>query len=145
MMANKLCFVFYGEPVAQGRPRFTTGCGYARAYDPEKSRKYKEQIKREAVEQMAGRPPLEGALVMRVRIYRSMPSAFSRKKVELAENGLLRPTTRPDMDNYLKGVKDALNGVCWKDDSQIVAYAEPFGKYYGKYPRVELEVWEVEG
>ena len=77
--------------------------------------------------------PLEGALVLQVRVYRSIPKAFSKKKADMAERGLLRPETRPDMD-----------GIFWKDDSQIVAYAEPFGKYYSRKPRVEVAVWRLE-
>ena len=30
------------------------------------------------------------------------------------------PTARPDADNYLKSAKDALNGIVWKDDAQVV-------------------------
>jgi len=143
-MISRIEFVFYGEPVAQGRPRFTMRSGYARAYDPEKSRRYKDALRQEVKDRMAGRAPLEGALVLQVRIYRSIPKAFSKKKADMAERGLLRPETRPDVDNYVKGIKDALNGICWKDDSQIVAYAEPFGKYYSREPRVEVAVWRME-
>lgn len=61
--------------------------------------------------------------------------------------GLLRPTTKPDVSNVIKGVEDALNGVWYKDDSQIVAYGK-VGKWYSDMPRVEItmEVLElVEG
>lgn len=29
------------------------------------------------------------------------------------------PITRPDVDNYAKSIKDALNGMAWKDDSFV--------------------------
>jgi len=35
-------------------------------------------------------------------------------------NKTKRPTGRPDLDNLLKGVMDALSGVLWSDDSQVV-------------------------
>lgn len=40
-----LKFIVPGEPCAQGRPRFTTIGGYARAYDPAKSKNYKSFVK----------------------------------------------------------------------------------------------------
>lgn len=134
--------VIYGDPVAQGRPRFSTAGGFARAYDPAKSRDYKDYIRLAAAEQMRGIPPLEGALALSVRVYRPMPKAFSRKKAAEAEQGALQPTTKPDLDNYVKGIKDALKNICWRDDGQIVAYREPFGKFYSATPRVEVDVWE---
>ncbi len=67
---------------------------------------------------------------------------MSKKRAVAAERGEIRPTTKPDLDNYLKAIKDALKGICWRDDSQVVAYREPFGKYYSAKPRVEVDVLE---
>ncbi len=136
--------VMYGEPVAQGRPRFTTRGGYPRAYDPAKSRNFKERLSLDAQRQMDGREPLQGALELSIRVYRGIPKSFSKRKRAAAEGKEIQPTTRPDIDNYVKGVKDALTGVCWNDDSQIVNYIEPFGKYYSETPRVEVTIREVE-
>jgi Holliday junction resolvase RusA-like endonuclease len=45
------------------------------------------------------------------------------------------------VDNYLKGVKDALKGVIWKDDSQVV---EVFArKRYSARPRIEVKIKEL--
>lgn len=134
--------VIYGEPVAQGRPKFTTQGGFARAYDPAKSRDYKDYVKLAAASQMKGRPPLEGALELSVRVYRTIPKSFSQKKAAQAEQRTLLPTTKPDLDNYIKGIKDALKGICWQDDSQVVSYVEPTGKYYSITPRIEVTVKE---
>lgn len=135
----------YGNPVAQGRPRFSTAGGFARAYDPDKSRDYKDYIRLAAAKQMAGRPPLEGALSVSVKVYRPIPKNMSKKRSAMAEAGEIRPTTKPDLDNYVKGIKDALKSICWQDDSQIVAYKEPFGKYYSATPRIEIEVEIYDG
>lgn len=134
--------VIYGEPVAQGRPRFSTAGGFVRAYDPAKSKDYKDYVRLAAASEMKGRAPYDGALALSVRVYRSMPKSFSKKKQALAEAGKIKPITKPDMDNYIKGIKDALKSVCWKDDSQIVTYREPFGKFYSETPRIEIEVME---
>jgi Holliday junction resolvase RusA-like endonuclease len=47
---------------------------------------------------------------------------------------------RPDIDNYAKAILDALNGVMWADDGQIVQLTA--SKSYGE-PRVEIEIQEV--
>ncbi|MFD2116370.1 RusA family crossover junction endodeoxyribonuclease [Paenibacillus yanchengensis] len=130
-------FTVYGEPVAQGRPKFTTAGGFARAYDPKKSRDYKDYVKIAAAE-YAPSELLEGPLAVMIIAYRSIPKSFSKRKTAAAEAGEIYPTTKPDADNYLKGVKDALKGVMWKDDSQVVdAYAR---KRYSSRPRIEVKI-----
>ncbi len=126
-----------GIPVAQGRPKF----GKGHAYDPQKSRDYKAYVALMASNQM-NTPPMKEALRLTVKIYRPMPKNFSKKKQAAAEDGDIRPMTKPDLDNYIKGVKDALNGIVWADDSQVVEYG-PSGKWYSDQPRVEIWVKEV--
>lgn len=38
--------------------------------------------------------------------------------------------TKPDLDNLLKSLQDALTGVLWKDDALIFSYGAGTGKYY---------------
>ncbi len=79
---------------------------------------------------------------MVVNVYRPIPKSFSKKKTAAAEAGQIRPTTKPDADNYVKGIKDALNKVIWKDDSQIVSVT--VAKFYSQRPRIEVKVQELE-
>ena len=135
-------FTIPGEPVPQARPRLSkTGI----AYTPEKSRRYKEYIRLLASAKMAGKTPLEGPLCLSVRVYRSVPKSRSKKWQTEAKTGKERPIQKPDLDNYIKAVQDGLNGIVWHDDSQIVTYGAPFGKFYddGGGPRVEVMVWEL--
>jgi Holliday junction resolvase RusA-like endonuclease len=133
-------FSVYGEPVAQGRPRASTQGGFVRMYDPAKSRDYKDYVRLAAAEYA---PPslLAGPLAVMVIAYRSIPKSFSKKKAAAAEAGEIYPTSKPDADNYLKGVKDALKGVMWVDDSQVVdAYAR---KRYSFRPRIEVTIRQL--
>ena len=134
-------FTIYGEPVAQGRPRATTIAGRARMYDPSKSRGYKEYVKL-AASDYAPATLLEGPLVLEIKIYRCIPKKLNKREQVQAEAGILRPTTKPDVDNYVKGIKDALNKVIWKDDSQIVSITA--GKFYSQKPRIEVKVQALE-
>ncbi|ONK21210.1 hypothetical protein BLX87_23055 [Bacillus sp. VT-16-64] len=133
-------FTIPGEPVAQGRPRASTRNGKVRMYDPAKSKNYKTFVQLVA-RQHAPKKPLEGAVSMTVKIYRPMLKGFSMKRRNEAEAGLYRPITKPDNSNYLKGIEDALNGVIYHDDSQIVT--SKVEKYYSYNPRVEIRVEEV--
>ena len=133
-------FTIYGEPVPKGRPKFTVRGGYAIAYTPKKTREAETNLRVQALPFKPDKP-LEGAIILTVTIYRSIPKSFSKKKIEMAENGILRPVTRPDVSNYLKGIEDAFNKIMWNDDSQIVRIIA--GKYYSNRPRIEIEIQEV--
>lgn len=128
-----------GIPVAQGRPRANIIAGHAHVYDPGKSRDYKRQVRYAAQKQLGDKPPLEGPLRLCVEFYRDIPRSWSKKKQIQANAGVVRPTSKPDLDNYVKAVKDALKGVCWLDDSQVVEYG-PTGKYYSDKPRIVVTV-----
>lgn len=107
-------------------------------FDPDKSKDYKTYVKL-AASQYAPKTLLGGGLGLMVDIYRPIPKNFSKKKTEEAENGIIRPITKPDADNYVKGVKDALKNVIWKDDSQVVELH--VNKWYSTKPRVEVKCW----
>lgn len=133
----------HGEPVAQGRPRFAHRGSFTTAYDPPKSARYKSTIQKELQPLIANKDfkPFDGPCSLELRIYRYIPKSFSRKKQFAAANGEIRPTTRPDTDNYVKGILDALNGIVVKDDSQIVDVVAQ--KFYSDTPRIEVVVSEL--
>lgn len=130
-------FTIYGEPVAQARPRFNSFT--KRAYDPAKSSNFKKYIRCEALKYKPTKL-LEGSLHLTVAIYRSMPQ-MSKKKAELALSEKLKPITKPDLDNYVKSIKDALKGIMWQDDSQVTDMVVK--KRYTDKPRVEVEISEA--
>jgi len=136
--------VIYGKTVPQGRARFKhIKCKDGReldiAYDPTKSRDFKALVYEEALK-VKPIKPFEGEVGISVVVFRAMPKDFSKKKQQMAINGEISPITRPDWKNYFAGIEDALKGVMWKDDSQVVDVSG--GKRYSDIPRVEIEVWE---
>lgn len=130
-------FTVYGEPVAQARPRASAVNGHVKMYDPQKSKDFKRYV-RLVASQYAPSSLLEGPLYLEVKVYKPSLKSFSKKKAQKAEQGSLRPISKPDVDNYVKGVKDACNKVIWKDDSQVVDLH--VSKWYSEKPRVEVTV-----
>lgn len=106
------------EPRPMPRPRFANG----RTYTPQEFVDYKEQVKASAVKAMDGVQPLKGELKCVMRFFRK----FNRSSRRFG-----------DCDNLFKAVADALNGICYEDDSQIVVASVE--KHVDKEnPRVEV-------
>ena len=138
--------VLTGDPVAAGRPKFRNihtkaGNSFVSAYTPAHMRKWQTDLRYRAQEEMKGRIPFAGELAVTMSVFLPIPQSMSKKKTLLAQEGSLRPLTRPDLDNYIKQL-DALNGVCWKDDSQIVSLVG--NKWYSDRPRVEITIEPIE-
>lgn len=135
---NQIELIVYGNPVAQGRPRFSRQGGFVKAYDPIQSKSYKQLIRLE-LQPLLSNPdfkPIDQACCLNLKVFRAIPKSFSQKKREEALLRYIRPTTKPDIDNYVKGVLDALNGTVLKDDSVV---CEIFArKFYSERPRIEV-------
>lgn len=89
-----------------------------------------------------GQPRLEGALMLELNLYFSIPKSTRKKDLPAMRTGGIRPVKRPDLDNCLKAVCDALNGIAYKDDSQIVGAVVQ--KFYSDEPRAEIEIKKLE-
>lgn len=135
---NHIEFFVRMEPVAQGRPKFSTAGGFAKAYDPKKSRDAKSYIRLAAAEALEGQAPLEGPLVVNITTIRPVPKSASQRKIKEMLAGAIVPITKPDVSNYVKLVEDALNGVAWLDDSQIVDSVS--SKRYGTVPGFHVNI-----
>ncbi|MDR6555459.1 RusA family crossover junction endodeoxyribonuclease [Paenibacillus qinlingensis] len=130
-------FIVYGEPVAQGRPRAgKTKSGDVVMYDPGKSKNYKKYVSAVA-SQYKPRELIESPVSLTVKVYRPIPKSFSKADKYKALQGVLRPKSKPDLSNYIKGVEDALEGILVRNDSQVVDYGES-GKWYSDDPRIEI-------
>ena len=139
---RRILMTLYGNPVAQGRPRFSRQGGFVKTYDPIKSKAYKALIRLELQPLLAkpGFRQCENPCRVHLLICRAIPSGFSQKKRKEAIEAKIRPTTRPDTDNYIKGILDALNGTVLKDDSIVCEINA--GKIYSDKPRIEVMVEE---
>ena len=126
--------VIDGEPKGKARPRITkTG----HAYTPKSTHDYEKLIALAFKNKYKNVEPTRRSLKVIMTAYFKMPKSWSKKKCELALKGEIRPTKKPDADNIGKMV-DALNGIAWHDDSQIVEHT--IIKWYSDEPRLEIKV-----
>ena len=116
-MTFQLIFSVEGDPVGKQRPRFTkTG----RTYTPKKTSEYEATIKAQALSAMGPAEPLETPVAVYIYINHAIPSSYSKKRKEACLNRLERPK-KPDLDNVAKAYLDAMNGIVYRDDVQVVS------------------------
>ena len=110
-----MIFTITGEPRGKQRPRVTTRGGYAHAYTPTETTAYEKRIKYGYV--MQGGSKIDGAVRLEVWAFMQIPKSASKKHAAELEGTPC--TKKPDADNILKIVMDALQGTAYCDDKQI--------------------------
>lgn len=133
-------FTVPGVPVGKARPRVTLRGGRVWAYTPAKTRVYEEEVR--SVARLVFGKPLLGPLGADLTLCFPVPASWSRTKKSLALQGQIRPTGKPDCDNAIKGIFDAMNGVAYKDDSQVVLLTAE--KKYAERPCAHVRIWQLE-
>ena len=134
----QIMFTVYGEPVAKGRPRFSTRGKFPVAYTPEKTKAYEFEVGMMALAAMGGTKPLEGALEAFIYITYAVPESYSKKRLEACLSGLEKHTKKPDLDNVIKSVIDGMDKIVFDNDSQITSIHAT--KVYGEVEKVEVMV-----
>jgi Holliday junction resolvase RusA-like endonuclease len=122
-----------GQPVPKHRPRIVKG--WRMINDP-RSTEHEELIRRYVIAEKRRVSLCEGPVSLSVEFFLAPPASWSGKKKQQAYDGIIRPTSRPDLDNYIKMVMDALNGIVWKDDAQVVSIEASKCYYHTGYTRI---------
>lgn len=117
---KKIIFSVFGTPVGKQRPRLTNRGGFARAYTPKKTQDYEALVRKCYLETERYRDNYVGAVEINVKIENLPPASTPKSKKERLMQGEWK-LTKPDIDNVLKSILDALNGIAFKDDSQVVS------------------------
>ena len=134
-------FKYRGEAVGKGRPRVTRRGGKIHTYTPEKTRLFEDAIRFELLASTCEAMPIYDAgipLKAEVKIGTKIPSSYSKKKKQKCLDGEIAPTKKPDVDNILKAIFDAMCGFAMADDSQIVEVIAE--KLYVEAPFVEVTI-----
>lgn len=123
-----------GQPQGKGRARFGNG----RTYTPAKTVAYEGLIALAGQQAMRDRPLIEGPVYLIVTAIFGVPKSWNAKRKAKASSGLEWHTAKPDADNIFKACGDGLNGIVWKDDSQV-AFSK-IVKQYGDTPGLDILV-----
>lgn len=126
-----------GIPIAKGRPRLSKHG----TYTPQKTVNYENLVQLCYMDQGEGKK-LEGALQMVIDLYFPIPKSYSKKRVEAIKEMEELHTKKPDIDNCIKSITDALNRFAYDDDSQIVGITAR-KHYTTEEPRSVVTIAEV--
>jgi len=141
-----ISFIVHGQPQPAGSKkafqwRARDGrSGTSVVDDNPKASSWKKVVAQIAREHYQG-PLLEGPLAVEFIFCRVRPKAHFRTNGEVKPNAPAYPTTKPDALKLARGVEDALTGVIYRDDSQIVT--ERLCKRWGPSAYVEIVITEA--
>jgi len=132
-------FFIPGAPVPQARPRFSNRGKFTVAYDPKQCVDYKSWVKVCALEAMAK--------IGMTMVAREIPLVLSlminlQKPKSAPKTREIFPTKKPDCDNVLKGIQDAMESVVYAADQQIVSVMVT--KRYSEVPGVNVIIGEMQ-
>ena len=135
----ELIFTVPGEPRGKGRPRFSRS---GHTYTDSETRAYENKIVayyRKA--HGATKMPDTAFFSVDVVAYLPIPKSATKAQIAGMAGKTILPSRKPDVDNILKAVLDALNGVTYKDDARV--HRTSCVKFYSAEPRVEITIREV--
>jgi Holliday junction resolvase RusA-like endonuclease len=132
-------FSIDANPVPKGRPRFRRTKTFITTYTPKKTLDFEELVRKHSKESMGPTDLLETPISVYLYFRLPIPQSYSKKATEACLSGF-RHTKRPDLDNLIKTVLDGMNGVIYKDDSQITCLH--CTKVYSNVPGVNILIKE---
>ncbi len=81
--------------------------------------------------------PTMSPIFMKIEFFFEIPKSWSKVK----KDGAKWHISRPDTDNLVKGVKDALNGIAYRDDAQVCFLQAR--KQYAQTSGILIEIEEI--
>ena len=131
-------FEVIGDIKGKARPRVNTYT--CKAYTPENTKDYEMLIKQYFKLKYPRFIPLENRVAVKIIAQFKIPKTATKKDKALIEEGSLSPTKKPDIDNIVKIVLDALNKMAFKDDNQITKLEVE--KIYGQEEKIIVKIEE---
>lgn len=129
-----------GKVQAKQRPRLSR---YGKVYTPGQTSSYENWIKLCFVNKYGNIEPIsQKRFFIKIDVYKSVPKSITNKNKIKMLNNEIRPTVKPDADNVVKSVLDALNKLIYKDDSQVTDLL--VHKYYSEEEKLVLNITAFE-
>ena len=128
------------NPVGKGRPRFRRQGNFVRTYSDKKTLDFEDLVRQAAIKAMGSSGPLETPVALFCYVRLPVPQSHSKKRTTACLEGFERPAKKPDLDNIVKAVSDAINTIIFKDDAQVVSLHAT--KKYDINPGIEILVKE---
>lgn len=135
-------FFIEGKPQSKLRARTVRNqyTGKVHSYTPKKTMDYENKV-RWSYTTAGGKYYGDKPLRVSIQAFYPIPKGFNKVKRENALSGIIRPQTKPDCDNVVKGILDALNGIAYHDDNQVVSVS--CDKYYAETGHVIVNIKEI--
>lgn len=135
-------FVVPIEPKPQSRPKFKRMGKNVMTYELKDMTDYKNSVANTCKKQFNGETLCDAKLNVSMTFYITPPKYVSKvkKNATRIENEVIRVNKKPDLDNYVKAILDALNGVVYKDDGMVTELHAK--KFYSDKARVEITIVE---
>lgn len=131
-------FEMIGDIVGKARPRMNTRIG--RAYTPTNTKLYEYSLRQWFIREYPNFTPIETRVKVTIIAYFGIPKSTSKKKEAEMLQGNISPTKKPDADNVVKIILDAMNKFAFKDDTQVTKLE--IEKKYDKTPRIYIKIEE---
>lgn len=135
-----MIFEILGEPMGKQRPRFARMGKFTKAYTPKETINYENWVKL-SYANFGGEHFGDSGLSVKIVAKLSIPKSWSMTKRNKAKDGEIAPKIKPDCDNIAKIICDALNGIAYDDDKQIVELIVE--KRYAEEPKVIVEIKKI--
>ena len=141
-MSDRIAFTVLGTPCPQGSMKaFIDKAGNANmTSDNAKMKPWRQQVGWSALEARAKdgmHEPWGSDVPVRLTAF------FVLARPKTCPKRRIYPTVKPDLDKLKRAVMDALKGVIYKDDAQVVEHG-PTAKRYGLPERAEIIVEVVQ-
>lgn len=133
-------FEILGKPLGKARPRVTRK-GFT--YTPQKTVNYESLIRWTFQSEFPNHKPYEGYVEAEIKAIFDVPKSYSKKKTLELLDGNCNYDHTPDTDNIAKIVLDSLNGIAYKDDSQVTVLKVI--KEYGEQAKIIVKLSEISG
>ena len=125
-----------GKIIGKGRPRLNTYTGSV--YTPTRTKDYESLVMQYFLLKYPRYKPFEGRVQVEINALFEVPKSTKKVDKELMLSNQINPTKKPDIDNIVKIILDAMNGIAFKDDIQITKLNVE--KTYSTQEKIQIKI-----